>query len=173
METTQKQILNITEVNPQCESFFKMATSWKFKLFMMANLPMGFIAGLTVEELNGEVCKVSVPFKWLNKNPFQSMYFAVLGMAAELSTALPCTASFYKNEPKVNMLVSKVESQFTKKSKDRITFVCKDVDKVFAAVQETKQTGQWTNARLETIGYNPNQEEVARFWVEWSFRAKI
>ncbi len=57
-----------------------------FKIVMLSQVPLNFIAGLRLTELNEESCKVSVPFRWLNKNPFKSTFWAVLGMAAELST---------------------------------------------------------------------------------------
>jgi len=53
---------------------------------MLRKLPMGFIAGLKMEALDPSKSTVSVRFKWVNQNPFRSLYFAVLSMAAELST---------------------------------------------------------------------------------------
>ncbi|MCZ6693800.1 MAG: hypothetical protein O6939_07840, partial [Bacteroidetes bacterium] len=37
--------------------------------------------------LTGNQCQTTIPYKFLNKNPFQSTYFAVQSMAAEASTA--------------------------------------------------------------------------------------
>ena len=57
-----------------------------FKLFSIFKLPLAFLTGLKIEKLKGEKCITSVRLKYLNKNPFRSTYFAVLSMAAELST---------------------------------------------------------------------------------------
>ena len=48
---------------------------------------MGFLSGMRIKKLNKDQCIVSVPFKWINKNPFKSTFWAVLGMAGEMSTA--------------------------------------------------------------------------------------
>jgi hypothetical protein len=75
-------------MNPQFHSFRKAITQpLKFRWFMLSKLPMGFISGLKLEALDPSAATVSVRFKWVNQNPFRSIYFAVLSMAAELSPA--------------------------------------------------------------------------------------
>ena len=59
--------------------------SFKMKLFMLMKLPFGFLAGLKITKINSQKASVSIPYKYLNKNPFRSIYFAALSMAAELS----------------------------------------------------------------------------------------
>ena len=48
---------------------------------MLRHLPMAFLAGLKVKKLSNSIAEVTVPFNFLNKNPFNSIYFAVLTMA--------------------------------------------------------------------------------------------
>src|SRR5262245_44535674 len=55
--------------------------------YMAAKMPLGALAGLKVEVLDGYKCSVSVPYSWRTKNPFGSIYFAALSMAGELSCA--------------------------------------------------------------------------------------
>ncbi len=170
---TQPKLLSIEEVNPYAPELFAIAMSWKYKLFLLTKLPMGFIAGLRVEKASEEECIVSVPYRWMNANPFKSIYFAVLCMAAELSTGLPSRACVHNANPSVSMLVTSMNAQFTKKAKGRIRFVCSDMQKIFQAVQQTKQTGEWTPATVQTIGYNEDGQEIARFNYEWSYRARL
>lgn len=59
-----------------------------FKLYTLRHLPAAFFAGLKIELLEETKAIVSVKQKWFNKNPFHSIYFAVLAMAAELSTGI-------------------------------------------------------------------------------------
>ena len=40
--------------------------------------------------MNDEICITKVKFGWLNQNPFNSMFWAVQGMAAEFSTGFLC-----------------------------------------------------------------------------------
>lgn len=52
---------------------------------MLLKLPLAFVAKLRIDQMNMHQASVSLPFNYLNKNPFRSIYFAALSMAAELS----------------------------------------------------------------------------------------
>ena len=69
--------------NKNFESLRKLLlNSFKFKLFLLKELPMGFLAGMKVCELTEEKGVVTIPYKYLTKNPFKSMYFACPKCAA-------------------------------------------------------------------------------------------
>ena len=54
--------------------------------FIIFKLPSAYLCGVRVFKLDNTLCSTTVKFKWMNQNPFKSIYFAVLAMAAELST---------------------------------------------------------------------------------------
>ena len=58
-----------------------------FRLYLFFNLPMGFLSGMKIKTIDDQKCTLTVPFKWLNKNPFKSTFWAVLGMAGEMNVA--------------------------------------------------------------------------------------
>jgi hypothetical protein len=61
--------------------------TYSFKLnFYFFKLPAAFICGVRVKKLDEKECVATVKHRWINQNPFNSMYFAVQAMAAELST---------------------------------------------------------------------------------------
>ena len=74
--------------NPKNQEYVKknFKNGFKFRLLLFKILPMGFLSGMRIKELNDEKCIVTVPYKWINKNPFKSTFWAVLGMAAEMSS---------------------------------------------------------------------------------------
>lgn len=171
-QTTQN--ISLFTLNPQSDKFIKLAsTNWKYQLFLLTKLPMGFLARLKVDSINENEVIVSVPYNKLNSNPFQSTYFGVLAMAAELSTGIPSRAAIYEATPKTSMLVTGLNAQFTKKAKGRTRFICKDTQKIYQAVQKTNQTGEWETADVETIGYNDNNEIIAKFTYQWSYRTRL
>jgi hypothetical protein len=47
-----------------------------FKIVLLFQAPLDFMIGMRLRELNEESCKVSVPYRWLNKNPFKSTFWA-------------------------------------------------------------------------------------------------
>ena len=54
--------------------------------FLFFKLPSAYLCGVRVKHIDENKCVVTVKHRWINQNPFNSMYFAVQAMAAELST---------------------------------------------------------------------------------------
>lgn len=151
----------------------KSATNrFKMGLYMLKNLPLGFFVGLRVSHIDNKSAAVSVPFKYLNKNPFQSIYFAVLSMAAELSTAILAMASIYDAQVPVSMLVFDMNANFTKKATSRIVFHCDQADDVVKAVEESVATGEGKTVTVKSVGNDTNGEQVAEFNFTWTFKPK-
>lgn len=144
----------------------------KFWLYMLVKLPMGFLAGLKLTQLDPDKAVVQVKYKWLTQNPFGSMYFAVLSMAAEFSSGILYLANIYKSDPAISMLVVKMESHFYKKALGVITFTCSDGDAIIAMVQTAKETGEGVTLVSKSAGVNQNGEVVAAFFITWSLKAK-
>lgn len=161
-------------MNPQFNRFQKLITNpIKYKLFMLSKLPMGFLSGLKMVELNEQKASVAVRFKWLNQNPFRSIYFAVLSMAAELSTGVLAFGNIYNRKPAVSMLVSKVEGEFFKKAVGKIIFTCNDGLMIANAIEQTIATGEGIVVVCTTTGVNEQGEVVAAFKFTWSFKSKV
>lgn len=132
---------------------------------------MGFIAGLRVERFDQEASVTSVPFKFLTKNPFRSMYFAVQSMAAELSTAVPCLIAITDQDPSVAFIIVKNEARFYKKAVSSVYFTCLDTQMAFDAVSQCKD-GQPREATFKTIGKMKDGTMVSEFEFTWSFKVR-
>jgi acyl-coenzyme A thioesterase PaaI-like protein len=144
----------------------------KHRAFLLFNLPSAYFSGIKVKSLDEETAVVTVAYKWFTKNPFRSVYFAVLAMAAEISTGVLAMGHLYKRNPSVSMLVVNMSASFHKKATGLITFVCEDGSKVKAAIEQTTATGEGVTAVCDTKGYNAAQELVCEFMFTWSFKAK-
>ncbi len=149
-----------------------VASPVKFRLFMLAKLPMAYMADLRVASISEERATVTIPYKYLNKNPFSSIYFACLSMAAELSTGVLCMMHVHKSTPAVSMLVVHMEADFTKKAVGKITFSCEDGKQIQEAIDKTKATGEGVTVIATSIGRNEAGEQVATFRYTWSLKAK-
>lgn len=139
---------------------------------MLSKIPAAFIAGVKVESVTSNAAMVSVKKKWLNQNPFRSIYFAVLSMAAEMSTGILCMGALYKRTPKVSMLITKIEGTFIKKAVGKITFTCNDGLLANNAVDKAIATGEATSVVCHSQGMNAQGEVVAEFICTWSFKAR-
>ena len=133
---------------------------------------MGFLSGMRVKELNEEKCIVTVPYKWINKNPFKSTFWAVLGMAAEMSSGALIVMYIYGQKPTISLLVSKCESEFVKKASDITTFICNDGQIVKKAVTEAIHTGEAITFTTSMTGKNKAGEDVAYFKFTWALKKR-
>jgi hypothetical protein len=93
----------------------KIMNPVNYRLFLLSRLPLVYFTGIQIKELNEEYCTTTAKYSWLNQNPFRSMYFAVMQMAAELSTGILCSGNIYERKPAVSMLVVKTEGVYLKK----------------------------------------------------------
>ncbi len=141
-----------------------------FKLYLLRKLPMGLFAGLRIEELEPNRSCVSVPFGYRNKNPFRSMYFASLSMAAELSTGILALIAAKSEQQAVSMLVLGMRAEFVKKARTRVRFACKDGENMHAALQKSLRSGEGQEVEALATGTDKEGETVARFWFSWSFK---
>jgi len=140
--------------------------------FLFFKLPSAFICGVRVKQLDKNKCIVTVKHRWINQNPFNSMYFAVQAMAAELSTGALVMLEIQKSNKKISMLVANNKSNFSKKATGRITFVCNDGHLAEQAIQEAIATGDGQTFWMKSIGTNEKGEQVSEMDFEWSVRSK-
>jgi hypothetical protein len=141
-------------------------------MFMLSKIPAAYIAGVKVESVTSETAVVSVKKKWVNQNPFRSIYFAVLSMAAEMSTGILCMGALYKRNPLVSMLIVKIEGWFIKKAIGKVVFTCNDGILANDAVEKAIATGEATTVVCNSKGVNEQGELVAEFYCTWSFKAR-
>jgi hypothetical protein len=147
-------------------------TASKLNQFLLFKLPSAFICGVRVKAINETECVVSVKHRWINQNPFNSMYFAVQAMAAELSTGALVMYQIQKSGRKISMLVANNKGSFTKKATGRITFVCKDGHLIAEAIQKTISNGEGQTFWMKSIGTDEKGIQVSEMDFEWSVRVK-
>ena len=144
----------------------------KLNKFVLFKLPSAFICGVRVKAIDKDRCIVSVKHRWINQNPFNSMYFAVQAMAAELSTGALVIDNIQSSGKKISMLVANNKSNFSKKATGRITFVCKDGHLIDEAIQKTIANGEGQTFWMKSIGTNEDGVQVSEMDFEWSIRLK-
>lgn len=147
-------------------------TTRKLNSFLFLKLPSAFICGVRVKEINSEVCKATVTHRWINQNPFNSMYFAVQAMAAELTTGALVMNEIQRSKAKISMLVANNKSSFSKKATGKITFICNDGNIVKEGIATAVATGEGQTFWLKSIGYNQENIQVSEMHFEWTVKVK-
>ena len=155
------------------KDFRKLANNrLRLNLFFLRHMPMGLLNGLRIIELDNTHASVSVPYNYLTKNPFRSLYFAVQSMAAELSSGAMAIAEVKAAPRPVSMLVFDMQAKFMKKAQSKVVFTCHDGEALSRAVKKTLETGEGVTVPIVSIGIDEAGDQVSEFKFTWTFKAK-
>jgi len=138
----------------------------------MFKLPAAYFTGVRTKAIHENSCVVSVKHRWVSQNPFNSMFWAVQGMAAELSTGALVMKKIKESGKNISMLVASNNATFTKKATGRINFKCIEGEKIDSAISKAIETGEGQTVWLNAIGVNTEGIEVSTFNFEWSLKVK-
>ena len=149
----------------------KLIKPWQLRLWMLTKLPMGLVSGMKVVSLTEEGCQVVLKDKWWIRNPFGSVFWAVMGMAAELSTGALVYA--YASGGDVRFILVGMEAKFFKKAKGKSYYFCDTGLDVLRAIQELKKSDESSLVILPVIAKDQTGEPLASFSFQWQLRKPI
>lgn len=144
----------------------------KLNTYLMFKLPSAYFCGVRTKYLDDVKCLVSVRHRWFNQNPFNSMFWAVQGMAAELTTGALVMNKIRVSGKNVSMLIANNNASFTKKATGRINFECVDGHLVDEAIKKAISTKESQTVWMKSIGKNSDGVEVSTFNFEWTLKVK-
>ncbi len=144
----------------------------KLNFFLFFKLPSAFWCGVRVRSISDNQCEVTVRHRWFNQNPFNSMYFAVQAMAAELTTGALVISQIKSSGRNISMLVANNNATFTKKATGKITFTCQEGTAALQAIQKTIATGEGQTVWMQSIGVDEKGDPVSVFNFEWTVKLK-
>ncbi len=144
----------------------------KFNIFLILKLPAAWLCGVRVRNIDGKKCIVSVKHRWINQNPFKSMFWAVQGMAAELTTGALVMKKIKESGKPISMLVANNNANFSKKATGRILFNCDDGELLDDVIQKAIQTNEGQTIWMKSMGVNKDGIIVSTFNFEWTLKVK-
>ena len=147
-------------------------SSQKLNTFLMFKLPSAWFCGVRIGKIDEHHCITTVRHRWINQNPFNSLYFAVQAMAAELSTGALVMSAIQGSGKRISMLVAQNNSKFSKKATGKISFICNDANLVSTAIEDTIKTGEGQTFWMRSRGVNEEGQEVSVFEFEWTIKLK-
>ena len=147
-------------------------TPGKINAFLFLRLPAAFFCGVRVKSITIQSCTTTVTHRWINQNPFKSMYFAVQAMAAELSTGALLLSAINSRKVEVSMLVRSSKSVFVKKATGKITFTCNDGAAIIAALASLDCENDSQSILLKSAGMDQSGEMVCEMEFEWGIKLK-
>ncbi len=141
-------------------------------IYTFFKLPSAWWTGVRVTKLDDVHAEVSVKYRWINQNPFGSIFWAIQGMASELSTAVFLMYTIKKSKQSVSMLVLKNQAVFKKKAKGLIKFHCTQGNEAIEAVKKAISSGESVTVNLKSVGIDLSGDIVSEFEFEWSLKKK-
>ena len=147
-------------------------TPKRINRFMIFKLPLAYFGGVRVASIEKETAIVNITHKWLNQNPFKSMFWAAQGMAAEMATGVLVMKGIENIGKNVSMLVTNQRGNFTKKATGKIRFECHHGGLVANALEESYKTGEGRVITMKAEGFNTEGVSVCNFHFEWSLKVK-
>lgn len=144
----------------------------KLHLYLLLKLPSAFFTGVRVKTINDKSCQTTVSLSWINQNPFKSMFWAIQGMAAELSTGLLIMNKIKNSGHNISMLVLHNKASFYKKGKGKLHFSCDQGNEIDHIIQAAINTGEGQTLKLVSKGINTDQVCVSEFEFEWTLKRR-
>ena len=140
-----------------------MKSPFQYNLYNFFKLPSVWWCGIRVKSVNEESCLVSVKHRWINQNPFKSMFWAVQGMAAELSTGLLLMNEIARTKKSFSMLVLNNKANFSKKATGRISFNCNQGRQIKDCLNKAISLGTPQTIWLNSSGLDSKGDTVSKF----------
>ncbi|GAA3576830.1 DUF4442 domain-containing protein [Snuella lapsa] len=147
-------------------------TPRKLNIFTLFKLPSAYLCGVRTKYIDGDKSIIIVRHRWINQNPFKSMFWAVQGMAAEFATGALMMLKIKASGRRVSMLVTSNNATFTKKATGIITFECKDGMLIDKVVEKAITTGEGQTVWMQSVGKDKTGDIVSTFNFEWSIKLK-
>jgi hypothetical protein len=138
-----------------------------FWFFLLKKLPLAFFAGVKLLHIDDHGSATSLKFKWINQNPFRSVYFAAMQMAAELATGL-LLFQYQSSSTPFSMLLVRVEANYHKKAVGKITFSCKEGDTVKTYITKLFSDNEGHMILIPVVAQNESGDTIADFIFSWS-----
>ena len=140
--------------------------------FNFFKLPSVWWCGIRVTKIDDISCQVKVAHRWINQNPFKSMFWAVQGMAAELTTGVLIMEAIHNSKRKVSMLVLNNRANFSKKARGKVLFECDEKQKLIKSMNTLIKTQESQTVWLTSKGIDQNGDIVSTFEFEWTLLLK-
>ncbi len=174
--------MNATITTPEVASYFDekkikrfqriMTNPFLFRSVLLYSLPSAVITGMKITRLDDEGCEVKVPYRFFNKNPFKTTYWAILGMAAEMVGGAQLMMYTRHSTPSVANFVVGCEAKFINRALGVTRFESNDAQLMKSMVTESIETGEAVTFDTQTIGYSEDGTIVVDFKFTWSVKAR-
>jgi hypothetical protein len=155
---------------PASNLFKKLSNNRLFRAYLLWRLPLAYIAGVKVVAFRRDSATMSIRYRWINTNPFKSMYFAAMNMGAELACGLLVFAHINEVNPKISMLLEDFNSHYVRKGLGKVLFICQQGDEIKNAVEIASETTETQKLNVKVHATDVVGTILATFEMQWSLK---
>ncbi len=157
----------------QLESFLsaKQQANFKLKVFSLTKVPLLFLTGAKVVQIDSKKCLIQMPFNKINKNHLGSVYFGALAIGADACVGLLATDKIQQSGVKVSLIFKSFQAQFLKRAMGPTTFICEQGKEIDELLFRTLESHERQNKVISCYALCLD-EKVAEFELELSLKKK-
>jgi hypothetical protein len=124
-----------------------------------------------IKSLDHNGCTVVLKDHWWIRNPFKSVFWAVMGMAAELSTG--ALVYSFASGTGVKFILVGMEAQFFKKAKGKTSYVCDSGQEISRKLEQMMNTDDPGVVIMPAYAKDESGNVLAEFKFQWQLRKPI
>ena len=146
----------------------QLISKWQMRLWMIRRLPMGLLSGMVIESLDENGCKVMLKDRPWIRNPFGSVFWAVMGMAAELSTGALIHA--YVSGTNTKYILTGMKAEFLKKVRGKSFYFCSAGRELSRNLDSLRKPDETYTVLLPVTAFDKTGQTVAEFQFYWQLK---
>ncbi len=139
-------------------------------------IPMLFLLGPRVVELDEEGCAIEIPLRLRSRNTLiGAMYLGVLCAGADLAAGFPAARLVFARHRNIRFVFGDLRAEFLKRADGNVVFRSRDGRRIAEAVRRADATGERVTIPVEVVATVParyGDEPVARFTLSFSVRRR-
>ena len=129
---------------------------------------MGLASGMFIVHLDESKCQVVLKNRFWIKNPFGSVFWAVMAMAGEMSTGALVYA--WCSGHKIKFILTDMEGRFLKKVTGKSFYFCQSGQEVLRSIELLENPGDTNSVTLPVTAHDQAGQIVAEFQFTWSLK---
>lgn len=155
----------------------ELANTVQLRAFGLAKIPLLFLVGPSVLEINHDRCAIKIGLNRLTKNHLGSMYFGVLAIGADCAAGLLAMKYIKESEREVSLIFQDFQAEFLKRAHEDVIFSCDEGKAVRELVEAALTKGERVSAPIHVTAWparagSGSGEPLAKFVLTMSLKAK-
>ena len=149
-------------------------TTFQLLLFGLRRIPLIFFCRPKVISLSDHSLEVKIKLNRRTKNHFNSMYFGVLSVGADVTGGFLAMKYIRSSNLKISLIFKDFHADFHKRAGGDVQFICNEGQKIKQLINKAEATGERSNMPINIIASVPSisTDPVAKFILTLSLKKK-